>query len=205
MNIFYLDPDPAIAAALQCDRHVIKMALESAQMLSTVYRNLLGTPGKVVYVNPDGSTRIKEHMLLTGLGEFDGMLSTERCPIYWASHVNHPCTLWAGSSESAYCWLLDHMESLCREYTFRYSKRHKVEREVYSLLTKPPYALYYKPLGTLPPTCMPDEFKCKSVAYSYWKYYKAKKQEWDERGIPMQWKRGATSPLHELFMEYLND
>lgn len=36
MNIFYLDPDPVIAARMQCDKHVVKMALETAQILSTV-------------------------------------------------------------------------------------------------------------------------------------------------------------------------
>ena len=36
MNIFVLDNDPAKAAAYHCDRHVPKMILESAQMLSTV-------------------------------------------------------------------------------------------------------------------------------------------------------------------------
>lgn len=36
MNIFYLDPDPVIAARMQCDKHVVKMTLETAQILSTV-------------------------------------------------------------------------------------------------------------------------------------------------------------------------
>ena len=35
MNIFYLDPDPAICARYHCDKHVVKMILESAQLLST--------------------------------------------------------------------------------------------------------------------------------------------------------------------------
>ena len=35
MNIFYLDRDPRIAAQMMCDKHVVKMILESAQMLST--------------------------------------------------------------------------------------------------------------------------------------------------------------------------
>jgi len=35
MNIFYLDPDPATCARYHCDKHVIKMILESAQLLST--------------------------------------------------------------------------------------------------------------------------------------------------------------------------
>lgn len=35
MNIFVLDRNPIIAAQYHCDRHVVKMILESAQMLST--------------------------------------------------------------------------------------------------------------------------------------------------------------------------
>ena len=39
MNIFVLDTDPATAAKMSCDKHVIKMILESAQMLCTVASN----------------------------------------------------------------------------------------------------------------------------------------------------------------------
>lgn len=35
MNIFVLDTDPKLAAQYHCDKHVVKMILESAQMLST--------------------------------------------------------------------------------------------------------------------------------------------------------------------------
>ena len=38
MNIFVLDIDPVVAAQSQCDKHVVKMPLECAQMLSTVHR-----------------------------------------------------------------------------------------------------------------------------------------------------------------------
>ena len=38
MNIFYLDKDPVKAAQLQYNKHVVKMILESAQMLCTVHR-----------------------------------------------------------------------------------------------------------------------------------------------------------------------
>lgn len=38
MNIFILDTDPAKAAAYHCNRHVVKMALETAQILSTVVK-----------------------------------------------------------------------------------------------------------------------------------------------------------------------
>ena len=42
MNLFILDKDPVKAAQLQCDKHVVKMIVESAQMLSTVHRMLDG-------------------------------------------------------------------------------------------------------------------------------------------------------------------
>ena len=35
MNIFFLHRDPSRAAKAQCDKHVVKMVLETAQMLST--------------------------------------------------------------------------------------------------------------------------------------------------------------------------
>ena len=40
MNIFVLDKDPRIAAQMMCDKHVVKMILESAQMLCTAHREL---------------------------------------------------------------------------------------------------------------------------------------------------------------------
>jgi hypothetical protein len=36
MNIFILDYDPELAAQMLCDKHVVKMALETAQILSTI-------------------------------------------------------------------------------------------------------------------------------------------------------------------------
>lgn len=37
MNIFYLDDDPKLSAEYQCDKHVVKMILESAQLLSSAH------------------------------------------------------------------------------------------------------------------------------------------------------------------------
>jgi hypothetical protein len=39
MNIFYLDKDPYKAAELQYNKHVVKMILESAQMLCTAHHH----------------------------------------------------------------------------------------------------------------------------------------------------------------------
>lgn len=42
MNIFYLDKNPAKAAEMQCDKHIVKMILETAQLLSTAHYELDG-------------------------------------------------------------------------------------------------------------------------------------------------------------------
>ena len=42
MNIFVLDMNPVTAAQMQCDKHVVKMIVESAQMLSTAHRMIDG-------------------------------------------------------------------------------------------------------------------------------------------------------------------
>ena len=43
MNIFILDSDPRIAAQMHCDKHCVKMILETAQMLSTAH-HVYNTP-----------------------------------------------------------------------------------------------------------------------------------------------------------------
>ena len=47
MNIFILNDDPVIAAQEQCDKHIPKMVVESAQMLSTTHRMIDGIETKV--------------------------------------------------------------------------------------------------------------------------------------------------------------
>jgi len=47
MNIFILDRDPVLAAQYQCDKHVVKMVLETAQIMST----LTGGPYKPTHSN----------------------------------------------------------------------------------------------------------------------------------------------------------
>ena len=53
MNIFYLDKCPIKAAQLQYNKHVVKMILESAQMLCTAHH---------VYCNPDDVPYKQAHL-----------------------------------------------------------------------------------------------------------------------------------------------
>lgn len=53
MNIFYLDDDPKKCAEYHADRHIVKMPIETTQMLCTNLRERFGieVPYKSVYIN----------------------------------------------------------------------------------------------------------------------------------------------------------
>lgn len=64
MNIFYLSRDPVEAARLQCDRHVVKMILETAQLLSTAHHELDGeSPAyKATHKNHPSAVWVRESL-----------------------------------------------------------------------------------------------------------------------------------------------
>jgi hypothetical protein len=52
MNLFILDKDPILAAQYQCDKHVVKMVTETAQLLSTALIEMgLDAPYKATHRN----------------------------------------------------------------------------------------------------------------------------------------------------------
>ena len=53
MNIFFVAADPYVAAGMMCDKHVVKMILETAQMLTSVYHRygITDTTYKPTHVN----------------------------------------------------------------------------------------------------------------------------------------------------------
>tara|TARA_R110002020_G_scaffold32907_2_gene100751 strand:- start:8797 stop:9324 length:528 start_codon:yes stop_codon:yes gene_type:complete len=106
MNIFVLDRNPRTAAYMMCDKHVVKMILESAQMLSAV----------IDYQYKD------EHR-----GGDGPVIEQYGLPGYPKAHAKHPCTLWARASKQNSKWLVQHMRALCLEYFIRYQKFHKMD------------------------------------------------------------------------------
>lgn len=147
MNIFYNDKCPVKSAQNLCDKHVVKMPLESAQMLCTAWR--VATDRH--YPNFSSEEWHDEH------------------GFYKATHQKHPCTLWVLDSTGNYRWLFQHYVALCLEYQYRYRKVHKS----FGLLDK----LKYTPKGiaegefTQPPTCMPDDYKCSKDAIECYRAY----------------------------------
>ena len=98
MNIFYLDNDTRVCAEMHNDKHLVKMILEYAQLLSTAHRYLDGTPTVVRRV-----TTGRRHTQYILSNDLDGVL-------YSATHINHPSAVWVRQSDSNYMWLAELLE-----------------------------------------------------------------------------------------------
>lgn len=174
MNIFYIDKDPHIAASMMVDKHVVKMILESAQLLSTAHRILDGTE----FIEQSKTGRnIKRWKLNTSNDQH----------IYQATHVNHPCSVWVRQSFSHYMWLYRHFVALINEYKFRYNnKLHKCETLIPYLKNAPNNIS--KVGFTDPPAAMDDKYIIsEDVIENYKNYYKMGKKhlhKWSIREAP---------------------
>ncbi|UFX98297.1 hypothetical protein [Candidatus Gromoviella agglomerans] len=94
MNIFFLDYDIRKCAQYHCDKHVIKMILEYAQILCTSFRSVILS--------------------------ISSMKIFEDIEIYRSTHIKHPCVLWAMSSFKHWFYLWSLCALLDREYLYRY-------------------------------------------------------------------------------------
>jgi hypothetical protein len=151
MNIFFLDTDTRKIAEYHCDKHVVKMILETAQLLCGVHHS-----SESRYIIP-----------------------------YKLSHKNHPCSIWARNSLSNYLYLCELGLDLCKEYTYRYGKRHKSQDVIEWCLVHKPNIL---DIGfTEPAKAMPDEYKVNDAVQSYRNYYNGAKADfakWTKREMP---------------------
>ena len=176
MNIFYIDPDVKVCAQQHNNSHTVKMILEYSQLLSTAHRVLDGKP----------VTQLSK----TGRKQTLYMLNNEKDKIlYKATHINHPSAIWCRRGALQYRWLHNLLVELCKEYTYRYNKVHKVEREglLYEL-QQIPKNIHTDVFWFEPTPAMPDEFKVKgNNLQSYRNYYihgKAHLAKWKNRTVP---------------------
>ena len=147
MNIFYLDKCPHKAAELQYNKHVVKMILESAQMLCTAHHHYA-----------------ERHEI-----------NADYIP-YKKAHYNHPSTIWARENHYQYQWLYWHMMALGDEYKKRYNKEHLSITKCKECLSFSPYGISLGKFEQ-PPQCMPDEYKDKCSIQAYWNYYIGDKKQ----------------------------
>lgn len=178
MNIFYLSQNPLEAAQYHVDKHVVKMILESAQLLCTAHRVLDGVQAQQLKMTKTGKTKSVKRYVLSNLLHNEIM--------YSATHINHPCAIWCRETINNYMWLYDLFVALCDEYTFRYGKKHKTDTLLRDMLKSPPTNI--SPSGfTLPPQAMPDQYKHDDSVVAYRQYYigaKSKFAKWTSRSIP---------------------
>ena len=141
MNIFYLDDDPQLAAQYHCDKHVSKMIVESAQLLSTAHHVLDGSQlakscfYKSTHANHPSAVWVRESIhnyrwLLT--------MAAELCRVYTARYSR------IHKTEAVIDMLHAHQPKCA---AFR--------------------AGYFCP----PPQCMPDKFKQVDTVEAYRDYY----------------------------------
>lgn len=126
MNIFYIHDNPVIAAAAMTNKHVVKMILESAQLLSTAHRYLDGQ--EYIKISKSGAR-------LRKWGHPDAYLNET---LYKSSHLNHPSGIWTRKSNQNYMWLFQHFLALSEEYYQRYGRRHASELLLAGILKNPP-------------------------------------------------------------------
>jgi len=181
MNVFYLDKKPDIAAQMSCDKHVVKMILESAQLLSTCHRVQDGTE---YYDKTANGRKIKRWR------HPNPNLETI---LYKAGWVKHPSTVWLFESAYNYRWLYLHMMALNEEYKKRYNhtEDHVTIQKLGEILKSPPKNANYKKIATEPKPAMPEYCKVPGDAVkSYRNYYIFEKQRfatWKSPAIIPQW------------------
>ena len=100
MNIFVTNQCPIQSARNLPDKHIVKMPLETCQMLAIIYSDWYYGIGQLHKVN--GQPYATKH------GAFR----------------KHPCTIWAAENYWNLSWLISHGLALCDEYTARYGKVH---------------------------------------------------------------------------------
>lgn len=177
MNIFWLDNCPDTAAQYHCDKHVVKMILESAQLLSTAHKILDGQ--ETVKYSKSGA-RLKDWVLP----------DTRELVLYKASHVNHPCAIWCRTTHANYGWLYRLFLALGNEYSRRYAKQHLSITKLADELALHPDGIKEGELTT-PALAMPDECKTNDPVESYRNYYKIHKADiavWSHSETPFWWK-----------------
>jgi hypothetical protein len=161
------------------DKHVVKMILEYAQLLSTAHRVIDGNP---VLTRRTPTSRQSTSYILDD--DRDDVL-------YRATHINHPSAIWVRKSETHYRWLFTLWIELMEEYTYRYGKHHACER-LFGYLNSPPKNIEFGNGFDQPTPAMPDEVKVKGDSIkSYRNYYisnKAHLANWKNRQTPTWFK-----------------
>lgn len=157
MNLFYLDKDVKLCAQYHCDKHVVKMILETAQLLSTAHRFLDGEQ----YVKLSKNGRRLKYWKLNDYRENE---------LYQVFGVNHPVSAWVRFTSGNYTYAYNLFLELIKEYEYRYEKEHKSKQLINALSNLPENIETYD--MTKPALAMPEEYYNSDTVQAYRDYYK---------------------------------
>jgi hypothetical protein len=182
MNIFILSWNIQECAKWHFDKHVIKMILELAQLLSTAHW----------IASESNERRVLKMEKWNAKGK-----------LYKKTHKNHPCAVWTRYHINNYRFVAKLAKALCYEYYVRYgeakNKRHKTETIIdYLILHEPKVwpecndTLIGCHNVTNPAQAMPIEYKDINVLTAYKKYYQSPEKQhlssWKSRERPAWFK-----------------
>ena len=148
MNIFYLHQAPEQAARYQYNKHVVKMILESAQMLCTAHH---------VYGSPEQKENVpykQAHL--------------NHPSTIWV-RTNNRNYMWL------YWHMIALGEEYTKRYNKKHLTITKCKDFLYKPPAYLKDALYGDPIDM--PQCMPDEYKDKCSIQAYWNYYIHEKKD----------------------------
>jgi len=169
MNIFFLSRSTRRCARWHCDKHVVKMILESTQILYTANHQNGGT----------------EQILATA-----PICASTGNRGYKSHAKNHPSVRWATESLAHYMWLNSLAQDLVKEHMYRFSPKsiHASQVHLEWLRENPPPGLSHATTWLRdPPTAMPEEYRVHSQSIvCYRAYYNGSKRE---RGLLKYTKR----------------
>jgi hypothetical protein len=173
MNIFYFDDCPTKCAQAQPDKMLVKMPLETAQMLCTAHR------------------------------ELDGDDWADKQGLYKTAYKNHPCTIWARECSANYRWLYEHFLALGDEYSLRYNKVHASVAKLETPLFLQPDNIKYTDEKTPIAQAMPDQYKRKhDPIYAYRAYVINEKHyaKWEKGRDRPEWWVEEAQAIDDYYM-----
>jgi hypothetical protein len=161
MNLFILDEDVVLSAQYHCDKHIVKMPTETAQMISFVYHDK----------------------------EFWNEEIPDFIMQFSKTHYKHPCSIWIRESLSNFIYACKLGIELYKEYQYRYNKpdKHKRAIDIFNFAIANPPKIKDKGLTKYAMAMDIQYIKFDSPIENYRCYYKEGKKHllnWKNRKTP---------------------
>ena len=175
MNIFALHPNPRKCARWHVDKHVVKMLLETCQLLYTAHWVL--AYGELLLCRSPQALSRAQKLLVPPVSLVCAPRAKSTGQVYRPCHVNHPCAVWSRETYGNYRWLARLGKELAREFRHRFGHEHSCEEHVRWLYRNPPPTILRFPRRGFA-VAMDDQYKiCGDPIRCYRHYYKTSKAE----------------------------